>query len=75
VYYVEGHHVLPMYQQKNYDFKIDDIDNIVSLCPNCHKKIHFADDKKEILSLLYSKCSKYLRYNSISENDLYKMYF
>jgi 5-methylcytosine-specific restriction enzyme A len=38
--YVEGHHIIPMFQQKNYEFILDDINNIISLCPNCHREIH-----------------------------------
>ncbi len=53
VNYVEGHHVIPMFQQKNYNFPLDDVNNIVSLCPNCHREIHSADNKIDILNKLY----------------------
>jgi len=43
--YVEGHHVIPIYQSKNFDFDLDDVNNILSLCPNCHKEVHLADNK------------------------------
>jgi len=72
--YVEGHHVIPMFQQKNYSFKLDDIENIVSLCPNCHREIHSGDNKTEILQQLYSLNKKYMSANSIDLRDLYKMY-
>lgn len=51
--YVEGHHLIPMSAQKYYTYSIDFSDNIVSLCPNCHRKIHFATD--EIKTLLISE--------------------
>jgi len=72
--YVEGHHIVPMYQQKNYSFKIDDINNIVSLCPNCHKEIHHADNKQNILKKLYNLHQNFMQINNINLNDLYKMY-
>lgn len=72
--YVEGHHVIPMYQQKNYNFKLDNVDNIVSLCPNCHREIHSADNKMSILNKLYQLNISFMQSNSVGLNDLYKMY-
>ncbi len=72
--YVEGHHVVPMFQQKNYNFKLDDVDNIVSLCPNCHREIHSADNKIDILNKLYQLNLFFMETNSIGLGELYKMY-
>jgi 5-methylcytosine-specific restriction protein A len=72
--YVEGHHIIPMFQQKNYEFNLDDVENIISLCPNCHREIHSADDKSKILDNLYKLNKKYMQLNNIEENDFYKMY-
>ncbi len=72
--YVEGHHIIPMFQQKNYDFKLDDVDNIISLCPNCHREIHSADDKSKIINKIYTLNKKYMDVNKIDLEDLYKMY-
>jgi len=72
--YVEGHHILPMFQQKNYTIKLDTLENIASLCPNCHREIHSADNKTEILKKLYNINNKYMQANNINLNDLYKMY-
>ncbi len=72
--YVEGHHVIPMFQQKNYAFKLDDVDNVSSLCPNCHREIHSSDDKTQILQKLYNLNKTYMSANSIDLRDLYKMY-
>ncbi|HEY4543224.1 MAG TPA: HNH endonuclease [Tissierellaceae bacterium] len=46
--FVEGHHLIPMSAQKYYTYSIDFSDNIVSLCPNCHRMIHFANDETKI---------------------------
>jgi 5-methylcytosine-specific restriction protein A len=72
--YVEGHHIIPMFQQKNYDFNLDDVNNIISLCPNCHREIHSADNKKKIIDNLYKLNKQYMEANNIYLNDLYKMY-
>lgn len=72
--YVEGHHIIPMFQQKNFNFILDDLNNISSLCPNCHREIHSADDKTEILRNLYNLNTKYMTANNIQLHDLYKMY-
>jgi len=72
--YVEGHHIIPMYQQKNYDFILDSIDNILSLCPTCHREIHYSDNKKKILDKVYSKNNIYFKEKRIDKIELYKMY-
>jgi len=73
--YVEGHHAVPMFQQKNYEFTIDDVDNIISLCPNCHREVHSADEKNTILQKVYQKSEAFMVKNSISLNEFYKMYY
>lgn len=72
--YVEGHHIIPMFQQKNYTFGLDDVDNIISLCPSCHREIHLSDDKKDILTAVYEKSKDYMHKNQVSLDDLFKMY-
>jgi len=55
--YVEAHHLIPFLVQDDIDYNLDVTHNIISLCPNCHKKIHLASfqDKKEMLQVLYNK--------------------
>lgn len=55
--YIEAHHLIPFQVQDDIDYNLDVTHNIISLCPNCHRKIHFAsfDDKKEMLKILYEK--------------------
>lgn len=55
--YVEAHHLIPMSYQGEYEYSIDILSNLVSLCPNCHKKIHYGQSevKKELISDLYDK--------------------
>jgi len=43
--FVEAHHLLHMEYQDEFEFSIDVTENIVSLCPNCHRAFHNAESK------------------------------
>ncbi len=45
--YLEAHHVIPLA-----DDGIDELGNIVALCPNCHKRMHIVKDPDDIEFLL-----------------------
>lgn len=57
--YTEPHHLIPMFMQgkiKNEDgiaISLDVENNIVSLCSNCHNKLHYGNDIKDDLLCLY----------------------
>jgi hypothetical protein len=55
--YMEAHHLLPMSAQKSFEYDIDIPENILCLCPNCHRKIHLAENiaRREILTKAYNK--------------------
>jgi len=59
--YTEAHHLIPIQFQKEYweaIYKnIDCLENIVSLCPNCHRCVHYGtfDEKNKILNFLFEK--------------------
>ncbi len=60
--FVEAHHLIPMSKQEiilNKDMQnngnIDIVENIVSLCPNCHKNIHLGTDNTKLIEKLYEK--------------------
>lgn len=57
--YVEAHHFLPMKFQHLFSEPLDTVDNVISLCPNCHRAIHHAvtDHKYELIQNIYSKRS------------------
>lgn len=64
--YVEAHHLIPMEQFEEYAKKNQSIDrlyNIVSLCPNCHMKIHYGikEDVDSLLDQLFQKRGKDLQ--------------
>jgi 5-methylcytosine-specific restriction enzyme A len=40
--YLEVHHKIPLSEQINNDSNLDTLENVVALCPNCHRKAHFG---------------------------------
>ncbi len=48
--FTEGHHLVQICQDISRDHEY----NIVSLCPNCHKRIHLGIDNEEIITKLYN---------------------
>lgn len=55
--YMELHHLIPREFSNDFDNSIEQIENYVSLCPRCHRFIHFAADRERVVALnyLYSK--------------------
>ena len=60
--YAEVHHLVPMHAQENDSFieddkliSLDQIPNLVVLCPTCHRKIHYGQDQdvKPDIELLF----------------------
>jgi 5-methylcytosine-specific restriction endonuclease McrA len=50
--YVEAHHLIPMKAQKDFPgMNLDRIENIVSLCPNCHRAVHLGTKAEKIAHL------------------------
>lgn len=62
--YVEGHHLIPMCFQNDFaKINIDTEENIVSLCPNCHRLLHHGliEEKKKILQKLFKQREERLK--------------
>lgn len=55
--YVELHHLIPREFSNDFEKSIEQIENYVSLCPRCHRFIHFAVDRERKMALhhLYLK--------------------
>ncbi len=59
--YVEAHHLIPIQFQEQFwqDLKIniDAVQNIIALCPTCHRALHYGitQEKKRILKVLFDK--------------------
>ena len=45
--YIEIHHVVPLSEGGE-----DSINNTVALCPNCHRALHYAENKEELRMVL-----------------------
>ena len=78
--YVEGHHVIPMKAQKDFpNDTLDIVDNIVALCPNCHKKVHHGveGDVKDVLSKIYTptRISRLSKFGISDVDSLYDTYY
>lgn len=43
--YLEGHHMIQMENAKFFQHDIDIVENIIPVCPNCHKKLHNANSE------------------------------
>ena len=63
--YLEIHHLIPREFANDFEISIEDIRNYIALCPNCHRKIHLAEDgeRKHLINKLYNdrkeKLNKY----------------
>lgn len=55
--FVEAHHLIPIKLQREFNYSLDVPGNIVSLCPNCHRKIHYGipQERNGIIKVLYNK--------------------
>jgi len=76
--FVEAHHLVPLRLQSLFDVSLDVPGNIVSLCPNCHRRIHHSTfvQKKEIIKKLYqNKKEKMEKFGiEITLEQLYELY-
>lgn len=65
--YLEAHHLIPIrFQQEMWEkfgVNIDCVENLVALCPNCHRAVHYGTrkEKKQRLKALYEEKKKELR--------------
>lgn len=53
--YTEPHHLIPISKYHDFDYSVDVMENIVSLCSNCHNLLHYGrfEDKVPLLKKLY----------------------
>ena len=76
--FVEAHHLIPMKYQGEFPVCIDVPENIISLCPNCHRAFHNSIDntKVELVKKFFIARKKGLieREINIDENKLLEYY-
>jgi 5-methylcytosine-specific restriction enzyme A len=65
--FLEVHHLVPMEMQDNYEYSLDVPENIIALCPNCHRKIHHSTEieKQPLLDKLYKERANGLKARGI----------
>ncbi len=63
--YTEGHHLVPLSYQKEFVHSLDVEANVVSLCPTCHRKLHYGNDSEKEIEKLYKE-----RINRLKESDI-----
>ena len=53
--YMEGHHLIPMSEQGEFEHSLDVYANIICLCPICHRRIHLGlkSDRIDMLKEIY----------------------
>ncbi len=77
--YMEAHHFIPMSAQKDFNVNLDRVENIVSLCPNCHSAIHMGSDavRLNVLNKLYAQREQMLKDCGldISMGELFSKYY
>ena len=75
--YMEGHHAIPMKLQGNFDHSLDVYDNIVCLCPLCHRKIHYGlnEEKTKMIHQIFEARAERLKNSGIdiSRNEFTKV--
>ena len=76
--FVEGHHLIPIEAQPKFENSLDVPENIISLCPNCHRAIHNATVglRNQMISRLFIKRIPELEKRGIKVelNDLLALY-
>jgi 5-methylcytosine-specific restriction protein A len=81
--YMEGHHLIPctLVNARRFEKEgknIDCVENIVCICPNCHRAVHFGDKptKKAIIKVMYNQQAKRLLRAgiTITEEGLLSLY-
>jgi 5-methylcytosine-specific restriction enzyme A len=58
--FVEAHHLIPMQCQSEFEVSLDVPENIVALCPGCHRKFHharFGELKPSLTKLFSARCN------------------
>jgi 5-methylcytosine-specific restriction protein A len=52
---MKAHHMIPMEYQDYFTYSIDVPENVISLCPNCHRKAYLSvmEEKITIRKIAY----------------------
>lgn len=58
--YLEAHHIIKLEHSALFKNDLDVVENLIPLCPNCHRKLHNAEDRivAKLLKVIYSHIDK-----------------
>lgn len=62
--YVEGHHIIPISCQAFFNYSLDVLANIIVLCPNCHRLLHYAIKPERVDKLYQIYDERYERFSN-----------
>lgn len=73
--YLEAHHIIPVSLYSQFNAHLDVIENVVAVCPHCHRALHHAEPTFAIpiLDRLVSQRPVYAQFG-IASDDLYNFY-
>ena len=73
--YMEGHHIIPVSRKDSFTQDLDVVENILCLCPVCHRKIHLATNKikRSMLEKIIERTQIAVYFN-VSLDNLEKIY-
>ncbi len=74
--FLEAHHLLPLKYQRHFPSSLDMQENIVALCPHCHRLIHHAtvDQTRPLLDALFERHNGLQKRFNIDAAHLYRLY-
>lgn len=72
---MEGHHIIPVSRKDSFTQNLDVVENILCLCPVCHRKIHLATNeiKRSMLEKIIERTQIAVYFN-VSLDNLEKIY-
>lgn len=75
--YVEGHHIIPLEWNDSYEEELDCNENIIALCPNCHKAMHYSIDeyKKDLIEKILNENKLFTNKFIHSDEDKHDLYY
>ena len=65
--YMEAHHLIPLSSQELFNTSgLDSVANIVCICPNCHRNLHYGKDIIPMLEKIYNERKQALEKSGIT---------
>lgn len=76
--FLESHHIIPFAMAKIIKGKneLDILENLIPLCPNCHRAIHYSENsnKEKLLNFIWEIKQNDLMKMNYNKNDLFQIY-